>query len=55
MTRLVLLRCPLGHVHALNVLPGAPTIEAATGLAPSQTGRLGDEDKQAIWKAMRDE
>ena len=55
MTRLVLLRCPLGHIHQLEVLPGAPSIEAATGLQTWQTNRLADDDKNEIWKAMKDE
>jgi hypothetical protein len=55
MTRLVLLQCPLGHLHILEVLPGAATIEAATGLKPNQASRLTDDDKDAIWEVMRDE
>jgi hypothetical protein len=49
MTRLV----QLENLRTLQVIPGAPTIESATGLPADQIQKLTTRDKSVVWRAMR--
>jgi hypothetical protein len=51
MTRLVLLQYQPGR--EIHVLVGAATIESATGLTPEQVASLDEDDRDAIWEAMK--
>lgn len=53
MTETLALRFPLHGLDHIDVLIGAGSIEAATGLSPRELANLATADKTAIWEAMK--